>query len=312
MQTYDIIMLVIVASATIFGAIKGFAWQVASLASIFVSYVLATYFRNDVAKLIDAQPPWNMFLAMLLLYFGSSLVIWMIFRLVSSSIDKIRLKDFDRQLGAGFGLLKGALLCCIVTMFAMTLLGRGQQQAIANSRSGHYISRVLANAGGILPEEVKQIVGPYIDNVERQLEQGRGQEFNNDPNASGTANWQQGFPNPTSAVNNGVLPNPFNGNVGNNNAVNGGTAQGGGILDRFFGGRSANSTNSNPQPLSPWGTPSWENSSNGNLPNSSSTGSNVPSGWPVSQPQNQPMFQPGNWPNTVPNSGSNVVPNVPR
>ncbi|MFN7627132.1 MAG: CvpA family protein, partial [Pirellula sp.] len=63
MQTYDIIMLIVLAAATIFGAIKGFAWQVASLASIIASYFVASYFRNDVAKVINAQPPWNMFLA---------------------------------------------------------------------------------------------------------------------------------------------------------------------------------------------------------------------------------------------------------
>jgi membrane protein required for colicin V production len=171
MQAYDLIMLIVLAATTIFGAIKGFAWQLASLASIVASYFLAYFFRNDVAKMINAQPPWNLFLAMLLLYFGSSLVIWMLFRLVSTSIDKVRLKEFDRHLGAGFGLVKGMMLCLIITMFAMTLLGASQQQRIANSRSGLYISRILANADGILPAEIKQIVGPYIDNVELRLQQ---------------------------------------------------------------------------------------------------------------------------------------------
>lgn len=177
MQAYDIVMLVVIASTTIFGAIKGFAWQVASLASIIASYFIANYFRHDVAKMINADPPWNMFLAMLLLYFGSSLVIWMAFRLVSSSIDKIRLKEFDRQLGAGFGLIKGAILCCIITMFAMTLLGPTQQQAIANSRSGHYIGEALAHAGSILPDEVKEVIGPVIANVGKQLEDGRDPNY---------------------------------------------------------------------------------------------------------------------------------------
>ena len=171
MQAYDLIMLIVLAATTIFGAIKGFAWQLASLASIVASYFIANFFRNDVAKMINAQPPWNVFLAMLLLYFGSSLIIWLAFRLVSTSIDKVRLKEFDRHLGAGFGLLKGMLLCLIITMFAMTLLGSSQQQRIANSRSGLYITRILASADGLLPAELKQIVGPYIDNVEQRLQQ---------------------------------------------------------------------------------------------------------------------------------------------
>jgi len=171
MQAYDLIMLIVLAATTIFGAIKGFAWQLASLASIVASYFVAYFFRNDVAKMINAQPPWNLFLAMLLLYFGSSLIIWMAFRLVSTSIDKVRLKEFDRHLGAGFGLLKGMLLCLIITMFAMTLLGSAQQQRIANSRSGLYITRILASSDGLLPAELKQIVGPYINNFEQRLQQ---------------------------------------------------------------------------------------------------------------------------------------------
>ncbi|MEI6526888.1 MAG: CvpA family protein [Planctomycetota bacterium] len=226
MQTYDIIMLIILASAAIFGAIKGFAWQVASLASIFVSYIVASHFRHDVAKHINAQPPWNVFLAMLLLYFGTSLAIWLVFRMISSSIDKIRLKEFDRQLGAGLGLLKGAALCCIVTMFAMTLLGPNQKTLIARSRSGQYIAQALAHAGSLMPAEVKEVIGPYIVNVERELEQGRAPE---------------GFPMPVDVqgANGTSLGNDLMRGIGleggNGQNGNGQATSPGGILERFLG-----------------------------------------------------------------------------
>ena len=226
MQTYDILMLIILASAAIFGAIKGFAWQIASLASIVVSYFVANYFRYDVAKHINAQPPWNVFLAMLLLFFGTSLAIWLVFRMVSSSIDKIRLKEFDRQLGAGFGLIKGAAMCCVVTMFAMTLLGPNQKTAIARSRSGQYISQALTHAGSIMPAEVKEVIGPYIANVERELEQGRAPE---------------GFPVPVEfqGANGTNLGNDLMRGIGlqgpNGQNGNGQATSAGGILDRFLG-----------------------------------------------------------------------------
>ncbi|MEI8211553.1 MAG: CvpA family protein [Planctomycetota bacterium] len=234
MQTYDIIMLVVIASATIFGAIKGFAWQVASLASIVASYFVANYFRNDVAKMINAEPPWNMFLAMLLLYFGSSLIIWMVFRMISTSIDKIKLKEFDRQLGAGFGLIKGAALCCILTMFAMTLLGRKQQHAIATSKSGQYIGGILSSARSILPDEVKQVIGPMIANVNKQLEEGRdpnfaGNEVNGLPGGTPSQPWGTGFDGQTNA--------PFNGwgqGEPNGNAPAADRDSVGGILNRWL------------------------------------------------------------------------------
>ncbi len=171
MQAYDLIMIIVLACATILGAIKGFAWQVASLASIVVSYLVAVNFRFDLAKMIQAAPPWNMFLAMLILYVGTSFVIWVAFRLLSGVIDGVRLKEFDRHLGAAFGLAKGALFCLLITMFAMTLLGPKQQEAICQSRSGYYIASALDNASGILPKEIHDVVGPYLARLDEKLHQ---------------------------------------------------------------------------------------------------------------------------------------------
>ena len=266
MQAYDLIMLIVLAATTIFGAIKGFAWQLASLASIVASYFVAYLFRNDVAKMINAQPPWNLFLAMLLLYFGSSLIIWMLFRLVSTSIDKVKLKDFDRQLGAGFGLIKGMALCLLITMFAMSLLGSAQQQRIANSRSGYYISQVLANAGGILPAEIKQIVGPYLDNVERKLQQNQNGMMAQQPGdgvLDGLGQMVQQRVNQFgNELSNGQLPVPTNMFPG----------QGGGQQNQgnagFFG---AGQGGQNAQPANPW---AGQNNSQ-----------QQPNGYPVSQQQ---------------------------
>lgn len=186
MQAYDLIMLVVLGLATILGAIKGFAWQVASLASIFVSYLVAVNFRFDLAKMIQAAPPWNLFLAMLILYVGTSFVIWVGFRLLSGAIDQVRLKEFDRHLGAAFGLAKGGVYCLLITMFAMTLLGPKQQTAICQSRSGYYIANALDNASGVLPKELHEVVGPYLDRLDQKLHQ---QLPVTEPGATGGGLW---------------------------------------------------------------------------------------------------------------------------
>ena len=162
MQIYDIIMLTVLVSATIFGAWKGLAWQVASLGAIFLSYYVAVRFRDQVSEHINAAEPWNAFLAMLLLYVGTSFVIWLGFRFVSGFIEKVRLKSFDRQIGALFGLAKGVVLCIIITLFAVTLLGAAQRQTIIESRSGHYIALLLDQAHGIMPSEIHEVLHPYI------------------------------------------------------------------------------------------------------------------------------------------------------
>ena len=166
MQTYDIIMLVVLASATLFGLWKGLAWQVASLAAIFASYFVALNFREPVAALIPADPPWNVFIAMLVLYIGASAAIWMTFRLVAHLIDRVKLKEFDHQLGALLGLAKGVLLCVLITLFAVTLAGDQQRELIYNSRSGHYIAMLLDRADAVMPAEIHDVLHPYLHSLD--------------------------------------------------------------------------------------------------------------------------------------------------
>ena len=75
MQPYDYFMLVVLVGATIFGFWKGFAWQIASLASFVASYFVALRFSPQLAPLFGDTAPFNRFLAMLVLYLGTSLAI---------------------------------------------------------------------------------------------------------------------------------------------------------------------------------------------------------------------------------------------
>lgn len=184
MDGYDIFMLVVVAATAVFGAMKGFAWQVASIGSIIISYFVAYRFREPFSQSIRAEPPWNGFLAMLILYVGTSLLIWLGFRMVSKTIDRMRLQEFDRHVGAVFGVLKGCLYCTLITLFAVTLLGPESRQKIVHSRSGYFISKALTQAHGVMPEEVQQVIGPYLDRLDHGATEPREQEnglWNNAP-----------------------------------------------------------------------------------------------------------------------------------
>ena len=169
MEIYDIVMVVVLVGAALFGAIKGFAWQLASIASIGVSYFVAYRFREPFSQSIQAEPPWNRFLAMLILYIGTALVIWVLFRMVSGTIDRMRLKEFDRQIGALFGLAKGALYCTLITMFAVTLMGDGIREKIVMSRSGHYIATVLDRSQAVIPPEIHEVVEPYLQRFDEKF-----------------------------------------------------------------------------------------------------------------------------------------------
>ena len=169
MQPYDIVMIVILVGATLFGAMKGMAWQMASLGSIVLSYFVALSFSEPLAPLFHAQAPWNRFLAMAVLYVLTSFAVWLAFRFVAGAIDRVRLKEFDRQLGALFGAFKGVLLCLAITFFAVTLsvTARG---SVLKSRSGGYIAKLLNKADTVMPKELHNVLDPYMNRLERGLD----------------------------------------------------------------------------------------------------------------------------------------------
>jgi membrane protein required for colicin V production len=168
-ERYDLVMLAVLLAATAWGAWKGVAWQIASLLAIIASYVVAYRYCDAVAAWIPLAAPWRVFVAMLLVYVGTSLGIWIVFRLVSRTIDRMKLKDFDRQIGALLGLAKGALLCVIITMFAVTLLGEKQRQAVVNSQSGYYIAVLLSRSRAVIPEEFHDVLKPYLEVFDKRL-----------------------------------------------------------------------------------------------------------------------------------------------
>ncbi len=169
METYDIIMLVVLVATTLFGAIKGFAWQVASIASFAVSYMVAYHFREPFSQSIHAEPPWNRFLAMLILFVGTSLAIWILFRMISGTIDRLKLNEFDRQIGAVFGFGKGLLYCAVITFFAVTLLGDSTRDKIVASKSGNYIAKILGRSESVIPPEIQEIVEPHLDKFDQRF-----------------------------------------------------------------------------------------------------------------------------------------------
>lgn len=168
MQTYDMLMLIVLVGATVFGFWKGMAWQIASLASLVVSYFASLKFADQWAPFFGQQAPMNKFVAMAAIYVGCSFVIWMLFRFVAGAIDKIKLESFDRQLGGIFGFAKGVLLCIGITFFAVMLVP-AKRDAIVGSQSGHYIVALLDKAHTVLPPEIHQAIDPYLNKIEERL-----------------------------------------------------------------------------------------------------------------------------------------------
>lgn len=169
MQIYDLLMLIVLAGSTLFGAWKGMAWQIASLGSFIVSYLVALNFATPLAPIFGEKEPWNRFVAMLVLYLVTSLAIWLGFRVVAGVIDRVKLKEFDRQIGALFGALKGVMFCVVITFFAVTLSTKAHE-TVLESKSGHYIAVLLDRTHPLVPDGVHDVLHPYFEELESKLD----------------------------------------------------------------------------------------------------------------------------------------------
>lgn len=164
MSLYDIAMIIVFLGAIWFGYWKGLAWQVASVASIALSYFVAITFPDAITPYISAEAPFNRFAAMLILFVGTSLIVWTLFASISKSLKKMELKGFDRQAGAILGAFKGAVLCMVITMFAFSLLGDKARDAIHQSKSGYYVVNGIDQLPSVLPTDVYDYVHKYVEN----------------------------------------------------------------------------------------------------------------------------------------------------
>jgi len=193
-EGYDLVMLGILAAATVLGYFKGLVWQIAWIAGIAVSSYVALRFGGPLSPFFGQQAPWNKLIAMLALYVATSLAVWLVFRIISGAINAIHLSAFDHQLGLLLGLAKGVLLCVVITFFAVTL-APGYRDQIVASRSGRLVAEIIVRADQYLPKDVVETVDPFVKQFEDQLRRPPGA-----PPAAAAA----GSPTPLQAIWDGV------------------------------------------------------------------------------------------------------------
>ncbi len=169
-EGYDLVMLGILAAAAVLGYFKGIVWQIAWIAGIAASSFLALRFSGSLAPLVGQSAPWNRLIAMLAIYVGTSLGVWLVFRVISGAINAVHLSAFDHQLGLVFGLAKGGLICVVVTFFAVTLAPAYRNQ-IVSSRSGRLVAEIIVRADDLLPPNIAEPVQPFVKQFEDQFRQ---------------------------------------------------------------------------------------------------------------------------------------------
>jgi len=130
MAALDWVFIAIMAASFLLGAWRGLVYEVLSVVSWIAAFILAQMFGPDVAKILPMgqAPEAAKYAAAFVLVFivvviAGGLLAWATKKLV----EAVGLRPVDRALGAGFGLVRGALLSmAIAIVINMTPMRRGE------------------------------------------------------------------------------------------------------------------------------------------------------------------------------------------
>ena len=156
----DWVLLAVLAASVAVGLMRGFVFEVLSLAGWVVAWFAAQWAAPALAPFIPMGTPGSALqigAAFLLAFVAVLMVSALLARLVRMMIHATPLSIPDRLLGALFGLLRGAvLLLAAATVVALT--PASQSTPWRTSQGARCLSAALAILKPLLPEPVARLV----------------------------------------------------------------------------------------------------------------------------------------------------------
>jgi uncharacterized membrane protein required for colicin V production len=160
MTIYDAAMAGILLAGLIWGALRGITWQLASMASLVLGYLVAFPLSAQLAPSFPGPPVAARALALLATYVGVSASVFGVAWMVRATLRQWKFEAFDRHLGMILGGLEGVTLGIVVTVFVASLAPQ-TRTPILTSTTGKLVCRVLDTVEPILPGEIRAELSPF-------------------------------------------------------------------------------------------------------------------------------------------------------
>lgn len=159
MNWLDAILLLILVASVISSFRKGLVREAIHFASVVLGILLGAWFYQSVAEKLAPyiKSPTAAKLAGFLLIFVAvhmvgSIIVW----ILGKFLRVTGLSFFDHIFGAGFGFLRGLLVCVALIMGVMAFSKSGAPpQAVVDSRIAPYVSKAANVFAALAPQELK-------------------------------------------------------------------------------------------------------------------------------------------------------------
>jgi membrane protein required for colicin V production len=156
----DWALLAVLAISVVVGLVRGLVFEVLSLAGWVVAWFVAQWGAPQLAPVLPIGVRGgglNLGIAFALAFIAA-LVVWtLIARLVRLVVHATPLSLLDRVLGAGFGVLRGAVLLMAVAM-VVGLTPASQSPLWRSSQGAHWLGQTLAAIKPLLPEPAARLL----------------------------------------------------------------------------------------------------------------------------------------------------------
>jgi uncharacterized membrane protein required for colicin V production len=162
---YDIFVVAVLIVGMVRGAVRGVVWQLAGIAGIVLCLVFAETISHIGSPLVNLEPPLNQWVVMFVAYLFFSFLSFGFARLINSALEKAELKEYNKHLGAIFGLVKGAALCLVITFFLVTL-SETTRDMLRSSKSARYAAIIMDRLHPVMPEKLRGALDKYIHDLD--------------------------------------------------------------------------------------------------------------------------------------------------
>ena len=156
----DWTLLAVLLASVVVGLVRGFIFELMSLAGWLVAWFAAQWAAPHLAPVLPLGEPGsalNLGAAFALCFLGA-LVVWgLLARLVRLLLHATPLSLMDRGLGAGFGLLRGAVLLLALST-VVTLTPAAQSEAWRQSQGARWLGLSLNALKPLLPEPAQRLM----------------------------------------------------------------------------------------------------------------------------------------------------------
>jgi membrane protein required for colicin V production len=158
MNLLDIIILIIVGFCLVRGIFRGVIQEISSIIGVLAGFYAAYTYYPRLAPVLKHAIPDAAHLkifAFLILFCGVFIVISLIGLLIKKLMKIVFMGWIDRILGAGFGLLKGALIVSVL-LLALTTFLPGQSRVIKHSVLAPHIMKIPETISRVTPKSMRK------------------------------------------------------------------------------------------------------------------------------------------------------------